>query len=462
MKCDVGEGDCDNNNHCTGALVCGRNNGLKFSMDPAVDVCVPALCTNGVKDVATGEIGVDCGGDCGTCPGECPDVTQNGNPQYCSAACPCEVGEGDCDGDDGCVAGTHCGTDNGADFGQYYLNDVCIECVSNGECDNGNVCDGVESCVGGACVAGTPFDCNDGDACNGEETCDPINGCGAGVPLVCDDGDACNGAESCDPATGCAAGTALTCDDGDACNGVESCDGATGCVPGVALVCDDGNECTAKSCDAATGCGYEALIAGTVCTMGICDGLGGCVACIADADCGNGDACDGVETCVNNMCVQGVALVCDDGDACNGVETCDLATGCVAGTSLVCDDGNVCNGVESCEVSTGCVAGTALTCDDGNECTNESCDAISGCGYENVTAGAACATGMCDGAGVCVECVSDADCSNGDACDGVESCVSNVCQAGTALACDDGDACNGVETCDSATGCVAGTSLVCD
>ncbi|MBN2716324.1 MAG: hypothetical protein JXX14_10745, partial [Deltaproteobacteria bacterium] len=28
--------------------------------------------------------------------------------------------------------------------------------------------------------------------------------------------------------------------------------------------------------------------------------------------------------------------------------------------------------------------------------------------------------------------------------------------------CDDGDACNGVETCDSATGCVAGTSLVCD
>lgn len=80
------------------------------------------------------------------------------------------------------------------------------------------------------------------------------------------------------------------------------------------------------------------------------------------------------------------------------------------------------------------------------------------------------------------ECTTDADCSNSAFCDGVETCVEGVCQAGTAPCgagetcdedtdtcvppgctsdadCDDGVFCNGEETCDVATGdCVAGTA----
>jgi cysteine-rich repeat protein len=45
----------------------------------------------------------------------------------------------------------------------------------------------------------------------------------------------------------------------------------------------------------------------------------------------------------------------------------------------------------------------------------------------------------------------------------VETCnPASGCVAGTALVCNDGNACNGVETCAPASGCVAGTALVCN
>lgn len=51
----------------------------------------------------------------------------------------------------------------------------------------------------------------------------------------CDDGDLCNGAESCDPSSGtCAPGDAISCDDFDPCT-ADTCDSTGGCV----------NSCTA-------------------------------------------------------------------------------------------------------------------------------------------------------------------------------------------------------------------------
>ena len=48
-----------------------------------------------------------------------------------------------------------------------------------------------------------PPTCDDGNACNGVETCNESTGhCEPGEPIECDDGDACNGLETCDPATG--------------------------------------------------------------------------------------------------------------------------------------------------------------------------------------------------------------------------------------------------------------------
>jgi hypothetical protein len=57
------------------------------------------------------------------------------------------------------------------------------------------------------------------------------------------------------------------------------------------------------------------------------------------------------------------------------------------------------------------------------------------------------------------------ECITGAQCDDANACTADACDRGTCVhapvVCDDGNACNGVETCDPATGCVAGTPLVC-
>jgi hypothetical protein len=74
-----------------------------------------------------------CGGSCGTCSGDqtcqsgvCTDPSGGGgctgvplgDSNFCKAECPCLHGQGDCDSDAECVAGTVCGTNNGLpDFG---------------------------------------------------------------------------------------------------------------------------------------------------------------------------------------------------------------------------------------------------------------------------------------------------------------------------------------------------------
>ena len=44
-----------------------------------------------------------------------------------------------------------------------------------GSCDDGNVCNGTETCADGKCVAGTPLDKNDGNDCT-VDGCDPAKG----------------------------------------------------------------------------------------------------------------------------------------------------------------------------------------------------------------------------------------------------------------------------------------------
>jgi hypothetical protein len=58
-------------------------------------------------------------------------------------------------------------------------------------------------------------------------------------------------------------------------------------------------------------------------------------------------------------------------------------------------------------------------------------------------------------------CLTDANCDDGNACNGPEQCntVTQQCVPGTPPQCDDGNPCNGTETCDPASGCQAGTAL---
>ncbi len=351
-------------------------------------------------------------------------------------------------------------------------------------CDDGDACNGDESCNLGTCQAGVPptvddenpcttdacdpetgvthvpvasgTSCADGDLCNGDETCDSDGTCQADTPLDPDDGNVCT-TDSCDPATGAvndpiAAGS--SCADGNVCNGAELCDGSGACQPGVPLDPNDGNVCTADSCDPVLGIVNAPVAAGTSC---------------ADAN-----VCNGAETCNGaGACQPGTPLDPDDGNVCTA-DSCDPATGVVntpvaAGTS--CADGDICNGDEVCDGSGGCQVGTALDPDDGNPCTDDSCDAELGILNIELVAGTSCADGdlcngdeLCDGAGTCQAGTpldpDDGNVCTTDSCDAATGVLNEPVTAGTS--CADGDLCNGDEACDAAGACQAGSPLEVD
>jgi Tol biopolymer transport system component len=141
--CNLGEGDCDSNAECAPelSLICAANIGPRFGMPEGWDVCVAAHCTNKISDGDEDAGRIDCGGSCGPCA--CGGVS--GSSTFCTASCPCESGEGDCDRHSDCIAGTICGVNNGPSYGLPAGYDVCvppqprerITVSSNGEPANG-------------------------------------------------------------------------------------------------------------------------------------------------------------------------------------------------------------------------------------------------------------------------------------------------------------------------------------
>jgi subtilisin family serine protease len=105
------------------------------------------------------------------------------------------------------------------------------------------------------CFTDDDPDCVDGDVCT-QDRCE--RGRCVHPPVPCDDGDPCNGTETCEPGTGaCVAGTPLPdgapCPDGNVCNGDETCLGAV-CQPGQPLACRDADACSVDMCDPTRGC----------------------------------------------------------------------------------------------------------------------------------------------------------------------------------------------------------------
>lgn len=108
---------------------------------------------------------------------------------------------------------------------------------------------------------------------------------------------------------------------------------------------------------------------------------------------------------------------CDDGDACNGTETCDLGTGaCQSGTPVNCDDSDVCTS-NSCDPATGLCSNDPLVPCCGNavcETGEDQCNCSADCGTPPTTE-TACADGIdndCDSATDC----ADADCAGTPDC----------------------------------------------
>ena len=118
--CLAGEGDCDRNSECAPGLVCTANVGAQFGMPATWDYCLAATCTNGVID--GDETGSDCGGSCGPCI--CGGTV--GSSVFCTSACPCTLGQADCDSNLECATGLVCGTNNGPKFGFAPTIDACV------------------------------------------------------------------------------------------------------------------------------------------------------------------------------------------------------------------------------------------------------------------------------------------------------------------------------------------------
>jgi N-acetylneuraminic acid mutarotase len=294
---------------------------------------------------------------------------------------------------------------------------------STGICHHG-LCEGATQLPNGASCD------NDGDRCNGVPTCDGWQ-CQGGTPISVSDNNFCT-EDLCDPATGLVAhlpfSSDFSCDDGRVCDGTqEFCDGNGGCkarVPPPSV--DDNNPCTVDQCTEPSGVARHVKVP---------DGT----------SCSDGNACNGLDLCKTGVCKPGTAIIIpDDGNPCT-IKKCDPVLGIVvtpapAGSS--CSNGNACDGAETCDGAGRCQAGAPLAIDDHNVCTVDACDPATGATHV-------------------VSWPDDGNpCTTAIACDPVMGSTQAPSAAGAS--CSDGNACNGVETCDGHGACLPGIALTVD
>ena len=333
---------------------------------------------------------------------QCDDGANGDDADGCTDLCEftCET-DAECDDDDGDIC-------NGAGVCDTEMHTCSVSMV---ELDDGTSCGTAdEVCFMGGCI--TPM-CGNGTREPGE-ACDDGNmvdddGCTSLCEITCtmdsdcDDGDSCNGVETCDTSMN------VCTDPADEPNGTPcSSGGGTVCFRAMCIApmcgngtvepgedCDDSGESATCNADCSTAmCGD-----GTVNTMAgeTCDDSGESATCDADCTapmCGDGvvnmtagEACDdsGVSATCDADCT---AAMCGDGTVnMMAGETCDdsgeSATCDADCTAVMCGDGTVnTTAGETCDDS-----GESATCD--ADCTAAMC----GDGVINTTAGEVCDDG---------------------------------------------------------------------
>ena len=162
--------------------------------------------------------------------------------------------------------------------------------------------------------------------------------------------------DTCDGAGACAhpANTA-PCDDGLYCNGTDTCSGGA-CTVHAGSPCPE-TEC--NTCQEATdSCfdtsGTACTDDGNVCTDDTCDGAGACAHPANTASCDDGLYCTQIDECQNGLCIGRDDPCLDNGDYCDGVEYCqeDVADFICNSTGDPCDATLTCNeAADVCDVS---------------------------------------------------------------------------------------------------------------
>jgi subtilisin-like proprotein convertase family protein len=309
--------------------------------------------------------------------------------------------------------------DSGSFAGGWCVNLVVSGCANDAECNDGNLCNGTETCVAGACTTGAPVNCDDGLFCT-LDSCDPSTGDCHHAENSCSDGDSC---------------TSDLCD--------EAADACTHAPPPTFHFCNTGSISIPSSGNATP---YPSTInvsglgsVGALCSVELSGithtfpgdidmllvGPGTPQNAIVMSDVGGGTAAAGV-----NLTLK---------DAAAGAIPSPLVSGTFKPTNLGTGDT-----FPGAPAPTG---GSALSAFDGTNPNGDwSLYVVDDAGGD---------LGSVSG-GWCVNivinvCTSDAECSDGNACNGLETCVAGACTPGTPVNCDDGEFCT-LDSCDTATG----------
>ena len=137
-----------------------------------------------------------------------------------------------------------CATDADCTGGDVCCTELCQPCCDNADCADGLFCNGVETCSGNSCLAGSD-PCDPGQTCN-----EALDMCGCLTDLGCSDGVFCNGAELC-VNDSCEAGTdpcpGQFCDevaqDCVWCNQDSDCQAGEMCCSGNCQECCNNSDC---------------------------------------------------------------------------------------------------------------------------------------------------------------------------------------------------------------------------
>ena len=228
-------------------------------------------------------------GPCGTCPVETPKCQEGVcvcTGESCSVAFYCKGGQ--CMA---CSVDAHCGMECESCSSQgKYCDPVQFKCVG---CDDAHPCQPGKSCVDAACVT-----CEDLGLC-GPECVE----CPATTPDCLADICVCN-ETSCGAAAVCEGGACVACGPSDPAHCGADCLVCAGdaphCLDGGCIFCNADAQC-GPACEA---CGGETPLCRP-------DGVG-CVACLADADCQNGDLCTDY-SCIPDCQASGCQTDLNDG-----------------------------------------------------------------------------------------------------------------------------------------------------
>jgi len=371
------------------------------------------------------------------------------------------------------TVGTSCGTNlmcNAA--GQ------CVGCITVADCPGSDTACQTRACTAGQCVVNnvgvgtvvvsqTTGDCKR-DQCDGmgnqvtvaDDTDLPVDGNQCTQDL-CMNGNPSNPPQPVD--------TACNQNSGTRCNGIA---GAAACVQcNTASQCSGGpdTECHTRACSAAGTCSIINTMSGTAvsdqtvgdCPRKQCDGAGNVLTVTDMTDIPNDsngctiDSCNGSAP-THTPQMQGTFCSDNGGVVCNATGTCvacNVASDCPGGPDTDCHT-RVCSMAGACSVTTandGTLVSSQTTGDchkdvcsggdivsvidnsdvfvDGNQCTLDQCS--NGALSNPVTTGATCnqnGGSICDSAGTCVQCLTDANCDNthDTACNKIH-CVAGAC-----------------------------------